>query len=311
MVVTTYMRRSTLSLVRRRRRYTQSVVFMLSGIFVLRTLEVGKAPLSLNVAFPEASAVPTTIKLQTTASNGLPRRMIATCVAGELRTFVTSPVRLNIAASLQVVENRTHVFVAVRTAWKASALRDLFAPLRPVALVTRTPLTDRLDGLRSHTACWPSIVARETARRQRYTFVLRVRPDVVYADVDYLNRLPDWPRPAQVFVEACGERVTRGYGPCRPRIAGRWGCAKDTWGLMGRHAATAYFALDAFGRVQTALCARSTAECLLGCAVYQRDPTVQFVAVPLHRQIVRAHSHRPSALTVRGLMNHKPRAIGR
>lgn len=228
-------------------------------------------------------------------------KMIATCFAGELRTFRRPDVREHIFMSLHGIRKRMDTFVAIRTSMAAPKVTHLFAPLKPVALVIR-PMNDTLGVLRSHTLCWSRIVKHESLRGREYVFVMRMRTDIIYVNLaEFLVQFFERRRDANViYVEACGatkKKLPTGQVNC-PRLVPASsatasvlvGCAKDTWAIMPRRAAGAYFDPLTFARFKRKLCSGRNMECLLGCAVYQRDAMVRFRPVDIKRKIIRASS---------------------
>ncbi len=227
--------------------------------------------------------------------------MIATCIAGELRTFNRSDVRENILASLRGVKEDMDTFVTVRTDIIIHRVKALFVQFKPVAVVLRSA-NDTLGALRSHTLCWSLIVMHESIRGSAYQIVMRMRTDIVYNNLEETlvrfialrNNTDD------IYVEACGARkktVPKTHVYCSKFIQGnsrhssvRMGCVKDTWAMMGRRAAATYFDPLTFFNYNKTLCFDESMECSLGCAVYQKNSLLRFTPVDLKRQIIRANS---------------------
>ena len=247
-----------------------------------------------------------------------PKPPVAACIVGLERSFLLSAVRTNIFQSMvEPLEPRPDVFVSLNSSRPRAVVAEdarLFSP-RDVTL--RSPDGPQLGALDCHTACWPRILHAEKLRRQRYTWVMRLRTDIMYARP--LPPYSSWPTVEGnvVFVEACGAgRVPAPLAeeletstcnrtrmlPGNNATGLSLGCVKDTWALVARGAADSYFNRTLLKSVHAeasragyrCLTVRRY-ECRLGCALHLRGADVR--VLPLPRQIVRSRVDRTGNAT--------------
>ena len=251
---------------------------------------------------------------------------IAACLAGQSRTLqhvwtnsyeamirpLASNVDLFAAVLRDKARNRTNRTNA-RTN-RTNRTRRLFSPADKLSVLEREAVSvvyrkpgDHLLGTTSHTPCYSLIEAHEHRRGQRYKWVLRLRTDVAYG-LRMPSRLPEFAsEPPTVWVEMCGPGGPR--LPICPRFVANhaFACAKDTWALMSRDAASVYFNatllstapklchLDQLGKISHGIRDMSP-ECRLGCTLHRHNITVRTV-MSLGRTIVRNTSTRLPILT--------------
>ena len=218
---------------------------------------------------------------------------VAVCISGLLRSFNSTasnilttmvlPVR-DQADVFMALDPRIDEYVRHRATLVASEsqIEEWAAPFAPLALRVRRRASQN-EGLAD---CLGMIQGEESARCRRYTWVVRLRPDVAYR-----RRLPaieEWLR--------AGVRQARMRRPSwvlsdwmvvlnatRGTIA-----VKDVWAVMSRSAASVYMA--DWG---TSRCGCSTGhiglnECRLGCRLFRGRVEVGATIKGLHlRQIVR------------------------
>ena len=147
---------------------------------------------------------------------------IAACICGQLRTFVRSDVRLNIAAAMVApVRNEVDVFASIsfnhnETRWGQGAsetsVDEVRSWLRSIFAVHENDFEARNDpsvtsGLTPHASCLSLIVRKEAARQQAYKWVMRLRSDAVYGAT--LPPYIDWPSVSHqhqltLFTTSCG-----------------------------------------------------------------------------------------------------------
>lgn len=270
-----------------------------------------------------------------------PTAQIAICLAGDARVFAHAAVWRNIhAATVQPVSNMSDTFVTQRLS-KPEDVHDLcpvWAKFGAVDTALRWKTSpDNLTSVTGHTPCLSMMMRHEHRRGHTYQWVAKVRGDIVYGKIAF-PPWHAWPqmglRTSIALVESCwsdhgqepgSSRCLRhvplnnnqtmpgcfGGVPCPSKFMG---CAKDTWGLMTRAAAGAYFDHELLENVQEHAQQAGTAclptrmlrgvmdkllatdnwrkgicpECQLGCALNLRHVEVRHVA-SLHRMIVRAH----------------------
>lgn len=208
-------------------------------------------------------------------------REVAICLAGLSRTLCTAFPNIY-QHMVAPIRNASDVYVFTQSSACSAELVNLFVPVK---YRVRTPSSER--GVTKYNywfPCWQDIVAHETAAHASYEWVMKLRTDVVY-------RAPLQPMPWKsfsypvVFAEACGsgsfpkETTPVGHG-CPERIGARWGCAKDTWNLMNRMAATTYFTTR-----HDKNCYSGIPECRLGCSLFAHKISV--VKTRIQRKILR------------------------
>ena len=242
---------------------------------------------------------------------------IAACLAGQSRTLqhvwtnsyeaMIRPLASNVDLFAAVLRDKAQTNRTNRT-------RRLFSPADKLSVLEREAVSvvyrkpgDHLLGTTSHTPCYSLIEAHEHRRGQRYKWVLRLRTDVAYG-LRMPSRLPEFAsEPPTVWVEVCGPGGPR--LPICPRFVANhaFACAKDTWALMSRDAASVYFNatllstapklchLDQLGKISHGIRDMSP-ECRLGCTLHRHNITVRTV-MSLGRTIVRNTSTRLPILT--------------
>ena len=240
---------------------------------------------------------------------------IAACLAGQSRTLqhvwtnsyeaMIRPLASHVDLFATILLNNTRTS-RVRTRLFSPADKLSFLEREAVSVVYRKP-GDHLLGTTSHTPCYSLIEAHEHRRGQRYKWVLRLRTDVAYG-LRMPSRLPEFAsEPPTVWVEMCGPGGPR--LPICPRFVANhaFACAKDTWALMSRGAASVYFNatllstapklchLDQLGKISHGIRDMSP-ECRLGCTLHRHNITVRTV-MSLGRTIVRNTTTRLPILT--------------
>ena len=221
---------------------------------------------------------------------------------------------------IQPLVPRVDLFAAVQLSGAAAGdtkTRELLAR-HAVASVYRQR-SDSISSFNSHTLCLQLIEGHEKRSRaqRRYEWVMRVRTDIAYGS-RITSRLPALApsAPPTVWVEGCGVGGSTQPAVC-PRYGtdGLLGCAKDTWALCTRDAATVYFnsamlsaspntchrhnrttKTTAAVRTTSALTSHQSTnlrlvnECRLGCTLHRGNVTIR--TLPLSRLIVRNSSIR-------------------
>lgn len=227
---------------------------------------------------------------------------VAICISGESRQHMSRAQHDDLVDNIQytMVEpwaSVADVFVAI----KKDKTIDFdsgksFDRLKAIATLHR-PSADHLTCLTYHTPCMELVLAQEQKQGYEYKWLLRLRTDVAYHS-RLPSKLPLIPASQRVvFVEYCGTgsypkdsnlAVSDGH-QCHARSDnGKWGCAKDTWGLVSRSAASVYFNKTELDGVRNManLCTDSCAECQLGCVLNSNG--VSIYKVKLSRKILRS-----------------------
>lgn len=261
---------------------------------------------------PTAGAIHARTERNTTAKE------VAICISGESRQHMSKGLHDDLVDNIHytMIEpwaSIADVFIAI----KRDKTIDFdsgksFERFKPIATLHR-PSVDHLTHLTYHTPCMELVLAQEHSQGYEYKWLLRLRTDVAYHS-RLPSKLPAVPATRRVvFVEHCG---TGGYPTdsslkvqdgqqCHARSDnGKWGCAKDTWGLVSRPAASVYFNKTKLDRVRNmADCTDQKAECQLGCAL--NSDSVSIYKVKLLRQILRS----PADLSYISENVHYPRMI--
>lgn len=228
---------------------------------------------------------------------------VAICIAGRSRQHTTSAHHEELLNNIHstMIEpwaSRADVFIAIQTDETiAFDSGKSFERFQPIATLHR-PSEDNLTALTYHTACMELILAQERKQGYEYRWLLRLRTDVAYHS-RLPSNLPAVPATRRVvFVEYCGtgsypadsNRFVQDGQQCHARSDnGKWGCAKDSWGLVSRSAAPVYFSrakLDSMRKMAN-LCTNPSPECRLGCALNSNN--VSIYKVKLSRKILRSH----------------------
>ena len=139
------------------------------------------------------------------------RRPVAACLAGQVRTFVRADVRRNIyAAMIRPIAAEVDVFVSFsfeHSRWNVKVGVDEVRHMLQMFDVGSSAFDQRqagsLNAVTSHTPCLNLVRNREIARCHRYSWILRLRSDVVYTGV--LPPFDSWPMPSSptVYTSAC------------------------------------------------------------------------------------------------------------
>lgn len=248
---------------------------------------------------------------------------VAICISGESRQHMSSAQHDDLVDNIHytMIEpwaSIADVFIAI----KRDKTIDFdsgksFERFKPIATLHR-PSADHLTRLTYHTPCMELVLAQESKQGYKYKWLLRLRTDVAYHS-RLPSRLPVVPATRKVvFVEYCGtgeypkdrNLFVQDGQKCNARSDnGKWGCAKDTWGLVSRSAAPIYFNKTKLDRVRNmaSLCTDQRAECQLGCvlnsenvSLYRVKVSRQILRTPADHSYLRENVHYPRViLTVR------------
>jgi len=262
-------------------------------------------------ALPPAGAIHARTNGDTTAKEA------AICISGESRQHMSKAQHDDLLDNIHYTMIEPWTSIAdVFSAIKRDKTIDFdsgksFERFKPIATLHRQS-ADHFTHLTYHTPCMELVLAQEKIQGCEYKWLLRLRTDVAYHS-RLPSKLPAVPATRRVvFAEYCGtgeyptdSNLKVQYGEkCHARSDnGKWGCAKDTWGLVSRAAASIYFnktKLDSV-RNMAGLCTDQTAECQLGCVL--NSDNVSIYRVKLLRQILR----RPVDLSYISEKVHYPR----